>query len=64
MTANEAHYILGLLGPLDSTRRCIVVKNGQLAVVILDEPANVAPDECQIACRLHDVLGCGLLIVL
>jgi hypothetical protein len=64
MTADEARYILDLLGPLDSTRRCIMIKNGRLAVVILDEPANISRDELAVACRLHGHFESCLLVVL
>lgn len=66
MTAtDDVRYILQLLGPLEQTSRyCIGIRDGRLAVIMLEEPANVARDEWQLALRLHAALGSRLLIVL
>lgn len=64
MTIDEARYILNLLGPIDSPHRSYMVKNGQLAVVILQEPAKVTRGDLALACRLHDVFESCLLVVL
>lgn len=64
MTLAEARYILGLLGPLDSPRQCYIVRNGQLAIAILEEPAKVTRQQLALACKIHDHLAPCLLIVL
>lgn len=64
MTIDEARYILDLLGPIDSPHRCYMVKDGQLAVVILQDPVKVTRGDLALAIRLHDTFKSCLLVVL